>query len=100
MEGGNPKPLTVLQPTDRPVRFSRDGKEIFVTSKEKGTPGIDVYRVSLATGGRTLLWHLQSPRTTVANDIVLVDVTPDGTGYAYGYRQKSTVLYVVNGVKL
>ena len=100
VEGGNPKPLTVLQPTDRPVRFSRDGKEIFVTSKEKGTPGIDVYRVSLATGGRTLLWHLQSPRTTVANDIVLVDVTPDGTGYAYGYRQKSTVLYVVNGVKL
>jgi len=100
VEGGNPKPLTVLQPTDRPVRFSRDGKERFVTSKEKGTPGIDVYRVSLATGGRTLLWHLQSPRTTVANDIVLVDVTPDGTGYAYGYRQKSTVLYVVNGVKL
>jgi len=35
----------------------------------------------------------------VANDISTVDVTPDGTGYAYGYRQRSTALYVVEDLK-
>lgn len=96
--GGEPKPFPFVQPGDRPIRFSSDGQNIFVGNSEKGIPAVKVYRVSLATGNRTLLWHLQSPRTTVANEATSVDVTPDGTGYAYGYRQKSTALYTVNGL--
>ncbi len=99
IDGGDPKPITFLQPGDRPIRFSSNGKDIFVRNSEKGVPGVNLYRVSLATGARTLLRHLQSPRTTVANEVAFVDVTPDGTGYAYGYRQTSTALYAVNGLK-
>ena len=98
IDGGEPKPFPFVQPLDRPIRFSSDGQNIFVGNSEKGIAGVKVYRVSLATGNRTLLWHLQSPRTTVANEVTSVDVTPDGTGYAYGYRQKSTALYTVNGL--
>jgi eukaryotic-like serine/threonine-protein kinase len=97
--GGDAKPFPFLQPTDRPVRFSSDGKDLFVRSSRAGSAGVDLYRVNVTTGARALLWHLQSPRTTVANEVAQVDVTPDGTGYAYGYRQKSTVLYAVTGLK-
>jgi hypothetical protein len=97
--GGDAKPFPFLQPNEHPVRFSSDGKELFVRTAKKGSPGADLYRLSVATGARTLMWHLQSTRTAVANEIALVDVTPDGTGYAYGYRQKSTVLYAVIGLK-
>jgi eukaryotic-like serine/threonine-protein kinase len=97
--GGNPVPLDFLGHDDRPIRFSADGKDLFIESSERETPGESLYRVNLKNGNRTLLWHIQSPRSTVANDIALVDVTPDGKGYAYGYRQKMTVLYVVDGLK-
>jgi len=97
--GGSPIPLDFLHRDDDPIRFSPDGKDVFVGTSEGGTPGLNLYRVNLTSGHRTLLWHLKSTRSTVANEIALVDVTPDGTGYAYGYRQKSTELYVVNGLK-
>jgi hypothetical protein len=99
IDGGEQKAVSFLQLGDHPIRFSADGKDIFVRMSEKGKAGVSLYRVNLATGGRTLLWHLQDPRTTLANEVSFVDVTPDGTGYAYGYRQKSTVLYAVNELK-
>ncbi len=97
--GGDPAPFPYLQAGDRPVRFSSDGKDIFVRTSVKGVPGINLYRVNLMNGRRSLLWHLQGPNPMLSNEISLVDVTPDGTGYAYGYRQKSTVLYSVSGLK-
>ena len=96
---GYPKPLEFLRSNDYPVRFSADGKDVLVKTYENGVPGVSLNRVNLATGHRTLLRHIQDPRASVANQISLVDVTPDGTGYAYGYRQKSTALYVVGGLK-
>ena len=99
VDGGDPRPFLLLQPDDHPIRFSADGKDIFIKTAEKGISGLTVYRVNLATGARTMLWRIQAPRTTVANEVTLVDVTPDGTGYAYGYRQKSTVLYAVSGLQ-
>ncbi len=99
VSGGDPAPFPYLRPGDRPVRFSSDGKDIFVRNSVKGVPGLNVCRINLTNGTRSLLWHLQGPNTTLSNEIALVDVTPDGTGYAYGYRQKSTVLYSVGGLK-
>ena len=95
----DPIPLPFLDKNDNPIRFSADGKELFVGNTERDSPILNLFRVNLVTGRRTLLWQLQPPRSTVANQIALVDVTPDGTGYAYGYRQKMTVLYVVDGLK-
>ena len=99
VDGSVAKTLDFLQKDDHPIRFSADGNDLFVGNSEKGGLWLAIYRVNLANGHRSLLWHVRSPRSTVANDIASVDVTPDGTGYAYGYRQKSTVLYVVNGLK-
>ncbi len=99
VDRSKPKSVEWLQENDRPIRFSADGKDLFVKSSEKGTPGKTIYRVNLATGHRTLLWHIQLPHAANAQEISSIDVTPDGTGYAYGYRQSSTTLYVVDGLK-
>jgi eukaryotic-like serine/threonine-protein kinase len=99
VEGGSPLPLNFLHPNDRPIRFSADGRDVFVGTSEQTPPGMSLFRVNLASGHRTLLWRLQSAHSTVTNDITLVDVAPDGTGYAYGYRQVMTVLYAVDGLK-
>jgi Tol biopolymer transport system component len=96
---GDPAPFPYLEAGDKPIRFSSDGKDIFVRNSQKGVPGTNLYRVNLTSGTRSLLWHLQAPSSNLSNEVSLVDVTPDGTGYAYGYRQKSTVLYSVSGLK-
>jgi len=96
---GDTKPLEFLHGNDYPIRFSADGKDVLVKTYEDGIPGVSLNQINLASGHRTLLRHIQDPRTSVANQISLVDVTPDGTGYAYGYRQKSTALYVVDDLK-
>ncbi|HZD30905.1 MAG TPA: hypothetical protein VE779_04510, partial [Candidatus Angelobacter sp.] len=97
-DGGAATPFRLIKTNERPVRFSSDGRDIFIASPEKGSTRVNLYRVNLGSGARTLLWHLEPPRTTVANEITELDVTPDGTGYAYGYRLKSTALYEVSGL--
>src|SRR3974390_2832421 len=90
-------PLPFLLADDSPVRFTADGKDVYVKTRENG--GLSVYRVNLSTGHRTLFRHFHAARGNLANDVGTVDVTPDGTGYAYGFRQSSSALYVVDGLK-
>ena len=97
--GGQPVPLNWLRPQDQPIRFSADGKSLYVAAPKEGSRGRDLYRVDLSDGHRTLLWHFQSPNNGISNDAWYADITPDGTGYAYSYRQKSCVLFVVSGLR-
>ena len=50
--GGDPAPFPYLQAGDRAVRFSSDGKDIFVRNTVRGVPGINLYRVNLTNGTR------------------------------------------------
>ncbi len=99
VSGGQPVAVSWLRPQDLPVRFSADGKALFIAVPKQGSRGRDLFRVELSDGRRTLLWHIQSPNNGISNDAWYVDITPDGTGYAYSYRQKSCALFVVNGLK-
>ncbi|MEO8727295.1 MAG: protein kinase [Acidobacteriaceae bacterium] len=97
--GGKPKPIEWLHANDFPRRFSGDGKALLVATAEEGKPGRDLYRIQFADGRRTLLRHIQPPQDAISSRIGNVDVTPDGTGYAYGYAQWRTALYVVSGLR-
>ena len=52
-----------------------------------------------ADGKRTLLRHIQAPQDAISSEIRRVDMTPDGSGYAYGYAQTGSALYVVSGLR-
>lgn len=99
VDGGKPKPLDWPNRNDQPIRFSADGKSLFVVTHDEHLRGRNVYRINFANGRRTLVWHIQSPGNPISNDISYVDVTPDGTAYAYSYRQMSRALYIVEGLK-
>jgi dipeptidyl aminopeptidase/acylaminoacyl peptidase len=99
VSGGQPVAVSWLRPQDLPVRFSADGKALFIAAPREGSRGRDLFRVDLSDSHRTLLWHFQAPNNAVSNDAWYVDITPDGTGYAYSYRQKSCTLFVVSGLK-
>ncbi len=97
--GGEPKPLEWLHANDVPLRFSADGKSLFVAAADGSHFGGDLYRVQFPAGNRTLLRHIQGPQAAISAGIREMDVTPDGTGYAYGYVQTGSALYVVSGLK-
>lgn len=98
VDGGSGKSLPFLHSTDQPIRFSAAANDLFIYTPEQHS-GPSIYRVNLETGHRTLLQRLPSSRSSTSNEISLIDVTPDGTGYAYGYRQKSNALYVISGLQ-
>jgi dipeptidyl aminopeptidase/acylaminoacyl peptidase len=97
--GGEPKPLDWLRQNDEPLRFSADGRFLFVATAEAGDPGRNLYRINFADGKRTLQRHIQPPQNAYSSEIGGIDVTPDGTGYAYRYLQARSTLYVVDGFR-
>jgi len=98
VEGGSPpRPVPGLSPGDVPIRFSGDGKALFV-GRLAEIPG-KVFRVDLATGRRELWKELApSDRAGVARHFT-IRMTPDGRSYAYHYVRYLNELYLVDGLK-
>ncbi len=90
-------PLAGVEPADNPIRFTADGKALFV--ERRGELETSVYRVELQTGRRQL--HLK----IVPSDAVGIDslgevrMTPDGRSYVYSIERCLSDLYLVEGLR-
>lgn len=91
--GGSPHSIPGLNSSeDRIVRFSGDGRSLFVLDTDN--PSGRVYRVDLATGGRKL-WKALNPADPVGiREFKTVLLTPDGKYYVYGLTRSLTSLYL------
>jgi eukaryotic-like serine/threonine-protein kinase len=100
INGGNPQPVTALTPADEPLKWSSDGRSLFVISRaESWAHARDVSRVDLPTGLRTLVKTL-SPADVVGVDNVGATVmTPDGRCYCYTYLRRLGGLFIAENVK-
>jgi Tol biopolymer transport system component len=100
VDGGQPRPCPGIEPRDRLLRWSADGHAIFI--RRDKSPAIQVYRLELASGRRTLLWEL-APRdragVTLYHLNFNVRVTSDGKSYAYSFLRSLSELYLVEGLK-
>jgi Tol biopolymer transport system component len=100
VDGGPSRPCPGIEPQDRLLRWSADGRSIFIRRDERRA--IQVYRLDVAGGGRTLLWEL-APRdragVTLYHDNFNLRVTPDGKSYAYSFLRSLSELYLVEGLK-
>ena len=80
IHGGDGRPVPVLTPEDIPLQWSHGGRYVYtVASVDEGTQAaIDVFRVELATGDRTL-WKTLRPSDPVGVEDVRrsVVITPD-----------------------
>jgi Tol biopolymer transport system component len=98
LDGGPPLPIPGITLQDEPVRWSLDGKSLYVVQTEPWR--FTLSRVDVATGRRSEL------RTVTAADpaglVSLADpvvVTPDGRYYAYGAWRVMNDLYLVKGLQ-
>jgi Tol biopolymer transport system component len=97
LDGGSHHLLTGVQENEIPLRWSSDGRSLFVINP-KSLP-LKFYKVEAATGRRQLWkeWSLSDP---VGLDWLLgSDITPDGQTIATSFIRQLSDLFIVEGVK-
>ena len=97
---GDPRPIPGLEKGDQPLRFSADGRRLFVRyGYAADTTKARIALLDLATG-RKQPWKVLSPADPAGvTDIYLVYLTPDGSGYVYVYDRRLSDLFLVEGLK-
>jgi eukaryotic-like serine/threonine-protein kinase len=97
VEGGEPTALPGLSVEDVPLRFSPDGRTLYL--QRRGQLPAGVFRYDLVSGRRELWKELLPSDTAGLNAINRVEVTPDGKTYAYSYLRILSFLQLVEGMK-
>jgi hypothetical protein len=95
-EGTEPAALAGINSGEDAIRWSADGKSLYVASD---TIPVKITRVEIATGRRQLLYKIAPDDLAGIWNIWPVLITPDGKSYVYSdYRVRSD-LYLASGLK-
>jgi serine/threonine protein kinase/Tol biopolymer transport system component len=95
IDGGEPRPIPGLEEGDIPLRFSGDGRSLYL---QNGEVKAYVYRLDLATGEQELLRDLAPPDPAGIVGISHTLITPDGGTYVSTYLRTLSDLYIVKGL--
>ncbi len=95
--GGEPRPLPATGPASWAIRFSTDGRQLYVN--DFGQVPAAVNLIDLETGERRLWRSLVPADPAGVIKIAPIDVTPDGTAYVYGYHRSLSDLYLMRGLR-
>jgi hypothetical protein len=92
-----PAPIQGLEPGDVPLRWSRDGRFLFV--RRRGALPVRVQRLDLTTK-RSEPWRDIAPEDRAGIlGISAVSFSEDGKAYTYTYHRLLSELYLVEGLK-
>jgi hypothetical protein len=97
LAGGEPTPIPGVRPTEIPMRWTADGRSLYVYSR--GDLPAHVFLLEVATGRRQLWRELMPTDAAGVVDIVAICPTPDGRSYAYSYARILSNLYLVEGLR-
>jgi Tol biopolymer transport system component/predicted Ser/Thr protein kinase len=95
--GGAGKPAVEIQPGESVLRWSADGRYLFLRQMV-GLTAVKIDRLDLASH-REELWKELKPADPVGVQIYDVVVTPDGNAYAYSFQRDIGTLYLASGMK-
>jgi dipeptidyl aminopeptidase/acylaminoacyl peptidase len=93
VDGEEARPLAGATEDDQPLRWSADGKWLFVRAGSGMPAQID--RLEIASGRRENWKQLMPADRTGLFGISGVVITPDGTSYAYTFSSSISTLYLV-----
>jgi hypothetical protein len=97
--GGDPRPVDACTEIDRPLRFSGDGRFLYVREdRGRGRLPIRLFRVDLASGTREPWKELNPPGATSLGGIGGITIAPDVGAHAYAYSEPIATLYEVSGL--
>jgi hypothetical protein len=98
VDGGEPRPIAGRDAGDRPVRWSADGRFLFVRAPGTGVPA-QVDRLEVSTGRRAP-WARLEPADPAGIDLIGdIVMTPDGRYYLYQASRLLSDLYLAEGLK-
>ena len=97
IDGGEPRPAAGLEPGEVPVRWTADGRSLYVW--RPGPPPVKVFRANVDTGARELWREITPADRAGISGIEQVQITPDGKWYAYTYSSSLSDLVLVGGLK-
>jgi Tol biopolymer transport system component len=95
--GSAPKPPSEVQPGESVIRWSADGRYLFLR-KQQGQAAVKISRLDLAAH-REEPWKELKPADPVGVEIGEVVLTPDGAAYAYSFQRNISTLYLAKGLK-
>jgi dipeptidyl aminopeptidase/acylaminoacyl peptidase len=96
-EGGEPRLVQGLLPRDRPVRWSGDGKTLYVFRRNPEPARI--LAVDVESGAKRVLAEVAPHDRAGTKPPIAVQMTPDGRAYVYSYSETLTDLYLATGLK-
>jgi Tol biopolymer transport system component len=92
-----PRPPINVQPGESVVRWSADGRYLFLRQNE-GLTAVKINRLDLSRGSEEP-WKELKPADPVGVQIRQVVMTPDGSAYAYSFQRDICTLYLAAGLK-
>ena len=97
LDGGEARPVGGLDPIDRPVRFSPDGRALYGFAR--GELPSRLFRLDLGSAEKVFLRDFMPPDPAGVVEIVWAVLTPDASSYAYSYERKLSDLFLVEGIR-
>jgi hypothetical protein len=97
--GGPPRPVTGLRPSDRVIRWSPDGRELWVQATDPAVSPVRIDRVNPETGAREELLSFAPRDLTDVRAIVVRGLSDDARVYTYGLSLYSSRLYTVDDLR-
>ena len=100
--GGEPQPIKGIEATDAPLRFSADGRFLYVRAFPRGSGfrlPARIFRVDLAKGTRELWKEIAPAGASSLGGITALVIAPDAGAYAYTYGEPTATLYEVRGIQ-
>jgi eukaryotic-like serine/threonine-protein kinase len=98
LDSGTESAIGDVDDGDSLIRWSGDGRYLFVQHNDEQNRGVKVMRIDVATGGREIWRELRTPDKT-AFFFGSVVLSGDGRFYAFSYQRDLANLYVVKGLK-
>jgi Tol biopolymer transport system component len=99
VEGGAPVPLRGLEAGEEPLRFTADGRSVFLVQGQKEEASIRISRLELATGRKELVGVTRPADAVGVAEVRGGAMTADGKAYVYNDRRTMSDLYIVENVR-
>jgi hypothetical protein len=81
LDGGAPRTIAGIEPFEAPIRWTGDGRSVYVT--RLNAPTARVVKIDLATGARTHWKDLAPPSSAGARQVYAIQLSPEHGWYFY-----------------
>ena len=98
-DGGAASPVSGIDPKETAIRFTADGRGLYLERFDDQPPSARVERLDLSTVRRELIKEVKPADAAGIESLGEFRLTADGKAYAYGYYRCQGDLYLVEGLR-